>query len=254
LPKGIESAPAQREYSYKEGARFAPVSQRYEDAFIKLSKMKIAMYRHMKEDITVKYQAKRKVEPIDWAETEGIDEGDYQIRIEASSMDSLSPAGRIQAVLELMQAGLIQSEEGRRLLGHPDLSRSDDMANASRDYAEWVLSELLEMNKVYCSDYEDLQITLEVVRAGLLRQTMNRAPRKLLEHLIEHLRTISMKIMPPPPAPADAMAQLGTAPPGAPGQVPLDPTTQMPVPGVSVAAAQGLNVPFSSGGQSHQGI
>lgn len=255
LPKGIESAPAQREHSYKEGARFAPVSQRYEDAFIALAKMKIAMYRLMgNEEISVKYQDKRRVQRIDWDEVAGIEDGDYQIRIEASSVDSLSPAGRIQAVLELMQAGLLNAEEGRRLLGHPDLARSDDMANASRDYAEWVLEELLDMKQPGLSEYEDLEITLSVVRAGLLRMTMQRAPRRLLANLIDHLRAITMKLMPPPAAvPMDPMTGQPMAP-QQPGTVATDPMTGTPVPGVSVAAAQGLNSPFSQGGTSSQGI
>ena len=51
---------------------------------------------------------------IPWKDVD-MENDQYEIHIDASSMDTLSPAGRIQSVIELSQTGWIDRPEGRAL-------------------------------------------------------------------------------------------------------------------------------------------
>jgi hypothetical protein len=256
LPKGLESAPAQREYSYKETQRFAPVSQRYENAVaLEHAYKTLALCKDMADaggEPTERWADRKLFQVIEWDEVD-MDTTRYMIRVEASSLEALNPAGRMQAAIELSQTGWITPEEGRRLLGHPDLLRSDELGNSAIEDAEAVLERLLRLEPVDVDAYSELELVMDTVLAGYRRAKNTGAPRRVLDHLRNYLRALDAKLTPPPT-------------PGA-GAPPIDPVTGQPmvvppdgglggglVPGISAAAAQGLNVPFSGGGQSNEGI
>lgn len=244
LPPGIESAPAQREYSYKEGQRFAPVSQRYEDAFVETAYKTIEMYAHLyKSGVKprVRYAERTVVHNIDWPLADELDESRYLIRVEASSMESLSPAGRIQATIELGQAGILfDQKELRSLLSHPDLIKSDQMTNAAFDDAMATYQALIKGEEISPMAYQDLALVTKVVRAGYLRAFWAKAPQSILDNLNRYLEEVDAKV-----AEAENQAQQQAAmqaqaagPPGAPAG---------PQPALSSAAAQGLGAPFPTG-------
>lgn len=160
LPPGLESAPAQREYSFKESSRFAPVSQRWETAVAEENAKKMtAMYRaaaHTSGTGASIAWANRKLrETIDW-DAASLEEDAYQIRAEASSLESLSPSSRTQAAIELSQTQWISPAEGRALLGHPDLEESDRLGAAPRRYAMFVLKDLMLGKPVAVNEYAEL--------------------------------------------------------------------------------------------------
>lgn len=250
LPPGIESAPAQREYSYKEGQRFAPVSQRYEDAFIETAYKTVEMYAHIFKSTgdkpRMKYHERTVVQDIDWPLADKLDEDRYLIRVEASSMESLSPAGRIQATIELGQAGILfDQKELRQLLGHPDLIKSDQMANAAIDDAMNTLQALIKGEQISPYAYQDLALCTKAVRAGYIRAYWKKAPQPILDNLNRYLEEVDAKVAEAEAnqkameAQAAAQAQAATA--GMPGQ------PAGPAPALSTAAAQGLGAPFPTG-------
>lgn len=237
LPVGIESAPAQREYAFKEGTRFAPVSQRWEDAIARECATKcLALYKEHATgtDIeegspTVVWTAKNLREVIDWDNVD-LETEQYEIRVEASSLEELSPAGRIQAVIELAQTGWIEPDMGRKLLGHPDIEREDEISNASRKYAEWVAVNLKRGTYVPPNNYGDIADQEEVVKAELLNAEMggaqkSRAGRKAMELMRQFLRAAKAEL-----APLDAPVV-----PGQPGSP--DMALEAPPPAMSVPAA-----------------
>lgn len=177
LPAGIESAPAQRELTYKEGARFAPVSQRYEDAFVELAKKMLAFYKEMPKKTKITFANNKFMRKINWGDVD-MENDQYEIRIAASSIESLSPASRQQAVIELSQTGWVTEQEGRRLLGHPDLIANDRLNTATIRYAEWVVMQLCD--GVAASEVrpegtiEDVEETARHVRASWMTLKMSK--------------------------------------------------------------------------------
>ncbi len=234
LPPGVESAPAQRELVFKEGQRFAPVSQRWEDAVgVEPAEKMLAMYRrHMMKTeakVSVKWADRRFLYTIDWPD---LPEDKFVIRPEAASLDSLSPAARIQGSLELAQTGWISPQEGRELIDHPDLRKADELDNAPRTYAKMVLKRLYRGEVVQLDEYADLGTLEDIVKKGRLLAIQRKAPAKIVDNMSNFLDELDRKKQ---EVAAAQMAQMPQGPAGA------------PAPAVSTAASQGLPVPFAGG-------
>lgn len=249
LPPGLESAPAQREYSFKEGQRFAPVSQRWENAVAVETATKClalykAHYENKKVSSRIKWSNRKLVEQIEWEDVD-LETTQYEIRVEASSLQDLSPSGRLQAAIDLSQTGWIPPEEGRRLLMHPDIERTDKKYNAAIEYAEWASAELMKGRWVAPCEYGELQLQQDTVKADLQQAEMLGAPEyiKLLQRQFIH--ACEMLINPPqpltPPTP-DGVTPAGLPPvgPGSSGVMPLG-IHNSPSPAMSSAAAQGYS-------------
>lgn len=238
LPPGLESAPAQREYSFKESNRFAPVSQRWEHAVaVDTAYKTVAMYRRRAEmmkdkKLTVNWLDRNILLRVDWPD---LPTESYQIRPAASSLEALSPSSRLQAAIELSQTGWLRPGEGRRLMGHPDLERSDELDNAGTVYAEMVLKQLLKGEHVDVDEYSDLVVLDQVVRAGRLLAITKHAPAKLIDNCSDFLDRLD-KVT----ADAAAAAMAGGAG-GAPGPM------QTPSATMATPAAQGMPMPFAGG-------
>lgn len=231
LPKGIESAPAQREYSYKEGERFAPVSQRYEAAFIETAWKMLQFLKHIPETRKKTFRSNKFMKQIDWKKLD-MENDQYEIQIQASAWDSLSPASRLQSAIELSQTGWIDRAEGRRLIAHPDLVRSDQLNNAGIERAEYVA--LCLTDGMAATDpeiapngaVEDVMENYKHVRASWAMLSQYREKDdELLAVLEEHL--VYLKL---------CEEQLQTKPPQAstpmpPTEVGIAPTTPMNAPG-----------------------
>lgn len=231
LPPGIESAPAQRELTYKEGQRFAPVSQRWEHAIaVETAEKTAAFYRRAsassQEPANVKWADRKLVYTIDWPDLE---EDAYMIRAEASSLDALSPSARAQSALELAQTGWISMTEGRALVGHPDLKESDKLGNAPETYAKWVLRKLLHGEVVLVDEKSQMEVCKRVVSQGRLWAKTQSAPDNIIDNMTRYLDEIDELEK---SAMEAAMAeQAALAPP----------------PGISEQSAEGRPTPFSGG-------
>lgn len=217
LPPGLESAPAQREYSFKEGQRFAPVSQRWEDAIaVETARKTVAMFRHnfknTKGKPSVKWANRSFISTINWPD---LDEKCYVIRPEASSLDALSPSARTQSALELAQTGWITPEEGRALVAHPDLREADDLSTAGETYAKRVLQMLRKGEHVVVDEYADLMALDRTVRRGRLLAIQREAPLDIvnsMERYLDELDKLRQEAMQ-----AATMMQAGPAAPPTPG-------------------------------------
>jgi len=245
LPPGIESAPAQREYTFKEGQRFAPVSQRWEAAVGRETATKAlalykAHYKNTEVSPSVKWSSKKLVMQIPWDEVE-LETEQYEIRVEASSLSDLSPSGRLQAAIELSQTGWIPPEEGRRLIEHPDIERTDKKYNAALEYAEWISCELMNLRYNPPCEYGDLQAQLDTVKADYLNAEMGGAPEKVLKLQRRFMRECDAMMHPP-----TTMMPGAAGPGGLPSGVQPAGIQQAPAPGLSLAAAQGL-APMGNG-------
>lgn len=87
--------------------------------------------------------------------------------------------------------------EGRSLLGHPDLEKSDEIDSAPRRYAEWVLQQLLQGKPLAVNEYADLVELHKVVQGGYLNAIQRGAPKNLLQNLERFLEEVDA-LTPPP--------------------------------------------------------
>ncbi len=219
LPPGLESAPAQREYSFKEGQRFAPVSQRWEHAVAVETALKtVAFFRHNYSRTSarpaVKWADRKMVHYIEWPD---LTEDAYVIRPEASSLDALSPSARTQSALELAQTGWITPSEGRALVAHPDLRESDDLGTAGETYAKMVLKQLRRGERVVVDELADLAALDRIVRQGRLLAIQRRAPQDVVDNMSRYLEELdNLKREAEAAMAQQAMLMQGGGPAGAP--------------------------------------
>jgi len=167
---------------------------------------------------------------MDWPD---LDHSAYLIRPEASSLDSLSPAARMQSALELAQTGWITPQQGRVLVGHPDLKAADSLDNAPETYANYVLHRLWRGEVVEVDEKAELTTLMRVIKQGRLlaiTKGVEKSAPNVLAGMDSYLDTLDIAMK----AAADAALQ----------QAQMQQAAMQPAPGLSQASAQGMPAPF----------
>jgi hypothetical protein len=227
LPPGVDSAPAQREWNFRETRKFAPVSERWEHTLAtSAAKKMIAIYSHhvktTESKIKMNWASKNKMYSVHFPD---LDKDAYIIRAEASSLDSLSPAARVQSALELAQTGWIAPQEGRALLSHPDLKEADDLDNSGETYAKWALRKLRRGEEMVIDEKVDLMALDRIIRQGRALAITQEAPSSIIDNMTRFLEQLDI---------VKQAIEAAQAPPAQP---------QMPAPGM--AAGPGIHLPMT---------
>ena len=255
LPPGVDSAPAQREYNFKDMDRQNRAAVRYEAFFVEAGHHLVEGYQRIakskgRKKPKVAYSDKGSVDFVEWPKID-LEEMAYSIQIQASPLDSLSPANRMQTVLEMGQYGFFSSPaEMRQLLGNPDLEASDMYSpTAFVADANWTIDKLMRGWELTPDPIQQMSELIPRVRAAALvvkkRGTsdetgdMDEEAQRAYDNLTRFLDEAIMLEQQSMAAAAPAM------PLGDEG---------MPTANLSRPAAQGLNAPSASGGKSSQGI
>ncbi len=192
-PAGLNSGEAIRSYDDISNDRFAALAKRYDNMFIDLAYqiMDIAgdIAKRDGKYQTV-YPNKNGCKEINLTKADFLKD-DFIIQCYTQSSLPKDPAGRLQKITEMMQAGMISIQEGRRLLDYPDLEQVEKLANASEERIFKILDDIVEDGKYtppdefmnldlaiqLCVQYINLYTAskLEEDRAQLLRDFFNRA-------------------------------------------------------------------------------
>lgn len=204
-PAGLNSGEAIRNYDDLQSDRFASLQKRYDQMFIDLA----YLICHKAHDIVEEqgsyetvYPNKNGTKEIELKEVGHLDDP-FVIQCFDSSSLPRDPAGRLQKITEMMQAGLISPDEGRRLLDYPDIEQVDKLMSASEERILQVLDDIVEEGKYtppdpfmnlqlaqqLCVQYYNLYVPakLEEKRAEMLRQ------------FFTQIQTIMQAAQPPPP-------------------------------------------------------
>lgn len=145
-PDGLDSGKAMREYNNIESERFMTIGQAYEQYFMELAKISIAVSKQIAEEeggYEVKYVGRNGIESIDWKDIE-LDEKDYVMKAYPVSSLPSDPAGRLMTIQEYMQAGLLSPRTGKKLLDFPDLEAVENRQNAVEEWVDWIFDRILD--------------------------------------------------------------------------------------------------------------
>ena len=184
-PAGLESAVALREYNDIGAQRFQYNAQEYEKLAPKAAKRFIDIAGDIQKrggECKSVFHAEKLVEKICFKEA-AIDDGTYRIRLEPASILSRTPAGRSQQVVEWAQSGIIDTDEARRLLNHPDLERAADIQNASIEDIEATIEDLLDGKFDPPEPYQNLAMGMRRVQLAYLKARRDGAPEEILENM-----------------------------------------------------------------------
>jgi hypothetical protein len=218
-PAGLESAVALREFNDIETQRFAIQAQAYEAMHLEIARRIVEVSKGLAnagKPAKVAYKSRDLMQVIDWSEVD-METDQYAMGVEASSLLSRTPAGRTQQVIEWTQAQLISGDEARRLLGHPDLERTQSLYNAAIEDIEAVIEHLLDGEVEVPEPYQNLTLGIERVQMALLKARRDGAPEEILQGMRDWLDQAAHILSPP------QTAGPATAPP-ADGAPPSDPT------------------------------
>lgn len=161
-PDGLDSGAALREYDDLQTDRFAALSKRYDAFFIDMAYCIIDKARDIAirdGNYTTVYPGKNEAKEVDLPAAGKLLDDSYIIQCFDSSSLPRDPAGRLQKVTEMIQAGMISIQEGRRLLDYPDLEQNEKLANAGEERILKALDKIVESGKYSPPDpFMDLEL------------------------------------------------------------------------------------------------
>lgn len=224
-PAGLNSGRALREMGDIESDRFTVIGQQYEDLFIDVAKLMIAeakdLYTEDKK-FSVKVPGRKFIEEIQWKEV-NLPDDQFIMQIFPVSKLPDEPSGRLDTIQDLMGAGLISPQTGRRLLDYPDLEDEESLANAEEDLLHMMLEKIVEQAEYTPPEPTDnLQLaeklTLEFISKGRLNG-LEDDKLDMLRTFLDQVHLLQQKASAPPPVPP------GAAPgPNGAGGPPANPT------------------------------
>lgn len=221
-PAGLNSGEAIRNYDDLQSDRFATLNKRYDDMFVKLAYKIIDLAKDICER-DGKYQTiypnKDGTKEIDLPAAKLLDDP-FVIQCFESSSLPRDPAGRLQKVTEMMQAGIIDMKEGRRLLNYPDIEQSDKLASAAQERIYKILDEIVDEGKFTPPDpYIDIAAALQSVGQYYnlyLAAGLEERKAEMLRDWQAQLIMLQTAMQPPQPEP-------GAAPQAVPEAAPTSP-------------------------------
>lgn len=216
---GVNSGRAMRTEQNINTERFETLDQGYQQFFVDLSKVTIAVQRQIAEsgdDTEVKVPGKRFIEKIKWSEV-SLEDDEFVMQIYPVSKLPNDPEGRLSTIQEMAEAGWIDAPTARRLMDFPDLDAEEVLANAQRDYLGKILDQIVENGKQTLPDPDD---NLEMAKKLVLEYISLGKLNELQEDRLEMLRTFNAEadrlLTPPAPPPMPGGAPGVIAPPAQP--------------------------------------
>ena len=160
------SGAAIRELVDIETTRFAQVSTRWEDNFVKIAHTIVNLSKQLYEkgmtDLSVDFHYKKMIDTIKWKDV-NID-CSFDCKCDPVSQLPDSTAGRIQTIQEYIDRQWISKERGMEMLNlDPDLQQEVNIQTSSLRLCEKRLSEMVEEGKVFKPEpYMNLQQALDI--------------------------------------------------------------------------------------------
>lgn len=193
-PSGLDSGVALREYKDTQTERFALIEQRYEEWFMDIA----ALIEDACEDlhdagkkVTAEVQTGKYLERLDWAKIR-LPKDRRIVRPHPSNILPSEPAGRLQTVQELVQAGFFEKEEALDLLDYPDLGKIRRLKTSGINSVMKVLEEMLDTGKYITPEpFMDLERARPLAQSYYLEAKLNSAPEDRLELLRRFMEDVS---------------------------------------------------------------
>jgi hypothetical protein len=210
-PAGLTSGTAMREYDDLQTDRFASLVKRYDNLFVDLAYIMIDLAREIAErdgKYQTVYPNKDGTKEVDLPHANLVD-NPFVIQCYDSSSLPRDPAARKQQVIEDMQAGLLDPDEGRRLIEYPDLSQNDKLQNAAEERILKILDDIVEEGKYTPPDpFTNLQLASKLCTEYYNLYSTTNLEESKLQMLRDYFSQINLLVQAatPPPPPVAPMA------------------------------------------------
>lgn len=195
---GLTSAVAMRTHLDVETQRFSLISKRWERLFIEAGKVIIKLAQQIsnenEEGYKVQYPDKQFLGKLNFKDV-NLQEDQFVLQISATSALPLSPAGKLERVVEMVNSRIISPEEGRQLIDYPDLEKYNRLANVDIDDLEKTFEYMLKHGK-YLEPliYQNLQIGIKLGTSYYLRAKMDGISEEKTDLVLRWLQEASQLI------------------------------------------------------------
>lgn len=194
-PLGVDSGKALRAVDDIQVQRFQTIAQAYEQFFVDLARITVSVARRTYSEhgsLSVKVPGKRFIETIDWKDV-SLEDDEFQLQIYPVSKLPNDPEGRLATIQEMMQAGLIEPDVGKRLLDYPDLEAEENLSNASLDYLHKILDDIVEDGKFTAPEpFDNLMKARSLALEYYAQGKLNNLAEDRLELLRKFMTQIDM--------------------------------------------------------------
>ncbi len=243
-PAGLDAQVAIREFTDIESERFAPLSQDWDQNFLNIAEICIALVHESGgKGYKVRLPNKRYVVDIDWKDI-NLERDDFIMQMFPVSSLPAHPGARYQKVKEMFQDGVIDMATFKKLMDFPDLKAESDLGNAAMDDAACVIGYILDDEKPHYEppdQYQNLELLISMATSSLLYAKHHGAEDERLDMLRQLIDEASALLLPPPAPPM-----------GAPGMDPSMGASAPPMPMGAGAPPPGAPPPPTGGMQQSQ--
>jgi hypothetical protein len=212
-PSGLNSAVALREFQDIESDRFQLCGMRYEQAHLEAAKIIIDMTKDLANggtEVLVRAKDGRSIVEINWSDVD-LKEDEYVMRVFPTSILPTTPAGKLQTVQELTQAGFIDKDMAMSLLDFPDLDGYKSLQLAATQDVKRIIEKILEEGEYETPEpYMNLQLAVTMTQSAYLQARQIKTPEshlELLRQFIDDCQALIIQAQAPQP---------GAVPPGMP--------------------------------------
>lgn len=218
-PQGLDSGEAIRTYDDISTDRFASLARRYDNFFIDIAYLIIDLAK----DIAIRDGSYQTVYPnrngtreIDLPKASLL-EDTFIIQCFTQSSLPKDPAGRLAKITEMVQAGMISLQEGRRLLDYPDLDQVETLANAAEERIFSSLDDILEDGMYNPPDpWTDLTMATTIATQYINLYSNKKLEERKLQMLRDYFNQVQTLKQAAMPQPMQQMQGTPTAVPQAP--------------------------------------
>ena len=185
-PAGLNAAVALREYKETETERFAIQQDMYENFYVESAEMIRKLSKKLRKEghnPVVKFRDGSSMKTLRFSD---VDVPDSKIVVAARPSNLLpkEPAGRIQYVQELIQAGIYSKEEALDLLEFPDTTKINNIKLGSRHVVIHTIEKMVEDNEYISPEpYMNLDFAIEYAQSYYSRGKIDAMPEERLELL-----------------------------------------------------------------------
>jgi hypothetical protein len=184
-PAGLDSGVALREFKDQTTQRFAAQEQAYEHLVLDTIWLALKVCKKLGAKApTMVRRTRFGSERIAWKD---VDLGDARVQMKAASNLNKTPAGRMQLVIEFAQAGIVSTDQARRLLQHPDLERELSLYTAALESVENDLDAIADGETVMPEPYSNLEMCCWRGQQEYLQWRDDGAPEAILEALRQYI-------------------------------------------------------------------
>ncbi len=243
LPAGLQNASgkALRVFKDSETERFSYLERAYEQLMLDCCDLILDAAEDLALEVpgfSVRYADNRSLRTIKWSDVSAARDS-YVLSVAPKSYLDEAPGGRVAAVQERIQSGLMDPRMASSLLNDPDLRAAPDPFTASLDLARYQVDKMLDDGvQLWAEDYQDLETARAVALTELQRaETYTDVPAANLQLIRNYAAKIAAQLKPPapppqpPPNPAAGPTPPGPMPPGTmPPDAMMPPGAPAPMP------------------------